>query len=87
MLINLERRCDSLSSFNAVGDFCCDKKPIESSAFFERVLFINFLSECIEASDCPNNGTNYQCNANQCECPSPLFLDGNRCVGMLPFDS
>ena len=43
----------------------------------------NFLSECVEPKDCPNGGTNYKCNANLCECPSPLFLDNGNCVGML----
>ena len=45
----------------------------------------NFFPECITASDCPAGGTNYVCNANKCDCPSPKVLDGDRCVGMLPF--
>ena len=45
----------------------------------------NFLSECITPSDCPAGGTNYVCNTNKCDCPTPKVLDGDRCVGMLPF--
>ena len=44
---------------------------------------INFASECIVPSDCPNGGTNYKCNANKCECAPGLVLDGDSCVGML----
>ena len=43
-----------------------------------------FFSECIVAKDCPNGGTNYECNANLCECP--LVLDNDNCVGKLLFD-
>ena len=46
---------------------------------------ISFL-ECITPSDCPAGGTNYVCNTNKCDCPSPKVLDGDRCVGMLPFE-
>ena len=51
--------------------------------YFDILLPYNFLSECVEPKDCPNGGTNYKCNANLCECPSPLFLDNGNCVGML----
>ena len=42
------------------------------------------ISECITPTDCPDNGTNYICNANKCICPSPKVLDGYKCVGKLP---
>ena len=32
-------------------------------------------------TDCPNGGTNYECNANICACPNPKVLDGDKCVG------
>ena len=41
--------------------------------------------ECINPSDCPYGGMNFVCNANKCECPSPMFMNGNKCVGMLLF--
>ena len=48
---------------------------------------LSLFSECITHTDCPNGGKNYECNANECDCPSPKFLDDNKnCVGMLPFD-
>ena len=40
-----------------------------------------FFSECIKSTDCPYGGTNFECNANVCECPSPNVLDGDKCVG------
>ena len=49
---------------------------------FNPSYAITFL-ECREPSHCPNEGTNYQCNSNLCECPSPFVLDGDKCVGML----
>ena len=49
--------------------------------------FINFFSECITPSDCPAGGTNYICNANKCECPSPKLLYNNKCVGKLPSEN
>ena len=44
------------------------------------------FAECITSKDCPAGGTNYVCNANECDCPSPKVLDGDKCVGMLPFE-
>ena len=41
-----------------------------------------FFTECITATDCPDGGNNYACNANNCECPFPKLLDGDKCVGM-----
>ena len=41
------------------------------------------ILECIAPTDCPNGGSNYQCNGNLCECPSPFVLSGNKCVGKL----
>ena len=45
-----------------------------------------FLLECITSTDCPNGGINFKCNGNKCECPSPNVLQGDKCVGMFPFD-
>ena len=45
---------------------------------------ITFL-ECIVSSDCPNGGTNYQCNSNLCECPPQFVVDDDKCGGILPF--
>ena len=47
-------------------------------------MAINFL-ECTVSSDCPNGGTNYQCNSNLCECPPQFVVDGDKCGGILPF--
>ena len=44
-------------------------------------IHISFL-ECTSPTNCPNGGTNYECNANVCVCPSPKVLDGDKCVGM-----
>ena len=57
-----------------------------STSAFWLLAISNFFPECITASDCPAGGTNYVCNANKCDCPSPKVLDGDRCVGMLPFE-
>ena len=46
---------------------------------------ITFVSGCAKPSDCPNGGTNFQCIANLCECPFPMVLDDDNCVGMSPF--
>ena len=54
---------------------------------YECLKSIIFLSECIASTDCPAGGTNYVCNANKCDCPSPMVLDGNKCVGMLSFNN
>ena len=53
--------------------------------FHHLNLLTSFVSECLSPSDCPNGGTNYQCNANMCECPFPMVLDGDNCVGTSPF--
>ena len=45
-----------------------------------------FLPECITHTDCPFGGTNYVCNFNECDCPSPKVLDGDKCVGKLSFE-
>ena len=42
-------------------------------------IHISFL-ECASPTNCPNGGTNYECNANVCVCPSPKVLDGDKCV-------
>ena len=42
--------------------------------------FLNFLSECIQSSDCPNGGQNYECNSNVCECASGFTLNGDVCA-------
>ena len=48
---------------------------------------MNYVSECIVASDCPDGGINFSCNANECVCPTGLIKDeaGHACVGMLQF--
>ena len=53
---------------------------------YEYFKLIFFFAECIIPTDCPAGGTNYICNANKCECPSPKVLDGNKCVGQLSFE-
>ena len=47
---------------------------------------ITFFLECITSTDCPAGGTNYVCSANECNCPMPKVLDGNKCVGKLKFE-
>ena len=44
---------------------------------------MSFLTECVVPEDCPNGGINFKCIANECECPNPFVLDGNKCVGMV----
>ena len=46
---------------------------------FKSKYFETLLSECTAQTDCPEN---YECDANVCVCPSPMVLDGNKCVGM-----
>ena len=46
--------------------------------------FLAFLSDCTTATDCPNNGTNYMCINELCDCLPEHVLDGDDCVGMLP---
>ena len=53
---------------------------------YECLKSIIFLSECITSTDCPAGGTNYVCNTNKCDCPSPKVLDGDKCLGKLPFE-
>ena len=48
--------------------------------------YVSSVLECITPSDCPDGGTNFQCNANLCECTYPMALDGDKCVGMLTFE-
>ena len=42
--------------------------------------FFTFLLECIQKSDCPNEGLNYKCNMNVCECESGFVLNGDACI-------
>ena len=42
-----------------------------------------FLSECLQYSDCPNGGQNYECVDELCTCAPGHALDGDACVGML----
>ena len=55
---------------------------IKSNCTIWLFMFFSFL-ECITATDCPNGGTNFLCNANTCECKSPNILVGDKCVGKL----
>ena len=55
-------------------------------AIWLSLKVITFFAECLTSADCPASGTNYVCNANKCDCPSPKVLDGDKCVGMLPFE-
>ena len=48
------------------------------------IKITTFFSECITHLDCPAGGTNYVCDANNCECPSPMVLDYTKCVGKMP---
>ena len=51
---------------------------------FSSLIIFFLVSECITQPDCPNGGTNYQCKSNLCQCLSPFYLDGIKCVaGML----
>ena len=50
---------------------------------FDFSYFLTFFSECAQASDCPNGGTNYECNSNVCQCAPNFVEDGDACVGML----
>ena len=46
-----------------------------------NLYFVTFDSECVEDSDCPNNGQHYECNNNGCAC-IPGY--STTCIGMLP---
>ena len=49
---------------------------------FYHPYFLDFASECIEDSDCPNDGQQYKCNNNStCECVAGLYTT---CIGTLP---
>ena len=39
-----------------------------------------FLTGCVQNSDCPNEGLNYECNTNGCVCASGFVLNGDDCV-------
>ena len=54
---------------------------VSMGILLELHIYISFL-ECTSPTNCPNGGTNYECNANVCVCPSPKVLDGDKCVGM-----
>ena len=43
------------------------------------ILFIITAPECVHDFDCPNEGQNYKCNVNVCECEDGFFLNGNSC--------
>ena len=43
------------------------------------------FSECTKTEDCPYGGTNFLCQANKCECPFPMMMEGEKCVGKLLF--
>ena len=58
-----------------------------SFKFASDVDALYFILECITPTDCPYGGINFFCNDNKCECPNPKVLDGNKCVGRLPFQT
>ena len=42
-------------------------------------LSLLFFTECEQPTDCPNNGLNYECNGNLCECSDGFALNGETC--------
>ena len=48
-----------------------------------NLTFIVFtlLSECVQHSDCPNGGQNYECASNICACASGYVLENDACIG------
>ena len=56
----------------------------ESVCITSFLKAINFFPECTTPLDCPAGGTNYICNNNKCNCPIPMVLDGDKCVGKFP---
>ena len=58
--------------------------PCVLAYYFNFLNVFKFFSECEEASDCPNNGENYNCIEKVCDCAPKHVLDGDMCVGMLP---
>ena len=57
-------------------------KPDSKLRQFDCLYFLIFLPECVNNSDCPNEGLNYQCNSNVCECPSGFVLNGEDCEAL-----
>ena len=43
-------------------------------------------AECEVASQCPDQGTNFECDAGKCKCQDSYELKDNKCVGMFPFN-
>ena len=42
-------------------------------------IFIITAPECVESADCPNEGINYKCIANLCQCTNGFELNGDAC--------
>ena len=63
-----------------------DRDLYEIVEFFfgkDKTVFWFEKSGCLEISDCPNGGQNYDCSTNVCTCKSGFILTGDVCVGML----
>ena len=48
------------------------------SSFHTVSIFL--LSECTLPTDCPDEGQNYKCNSNVCECVFGFVKLGDSCV-------
>ena len=45
----------------------------------QAILFIITAPECVHDFECPNEGQNYKCNLNVCECADGFILNGDAC--------
>ena len=75
--------CECKSGFSLNGEACVqgiyylNLPQVEHCELdFRSILF---FSECEQPTDCPNNGLNYECNGNLCECSDGFALNGETC--------
>ena len=55
------------------------KYQIQIVIWLENLILFS-PPDCVEKSDCPNEGLNYQCNTNVCECENGFVLNDEACV-------
>ena len=76
--------CECKSGFSLNSEACVQGIYYLNSSPSNRALWVglskpSFFSECQQPTDCPNNGLNYECNGNLCECSDGFALNGETC--------